>query len=144
MTERRDPTGPHMLPPPFVLREDTGSHRAQLPPESDPPVSARGLSWKAVLSVASILFALAGSVGTYLYTHAEAEAEQRARHREVIARLDRIEDDVAAVAVRHADSEREIHEQRLASAGFESRIEARVDAHDRELEKMERRRRGER
>jgi uncharacterized UPF0160 family protein len=143
MSERRDPSGSHVFPP-LVLREDvTGSHRT-LPPDSEPPVSARGLSWKAVLSVASILFALAGSVGTYLYTHAEAEAEQRARHREVITRLDRIEEDVAAMAGRLADSEREVHEQRTQFAVFESSTEARIAGIDRELEKIERRRRGER
>lgn len=141
MTDRRDPSGSAAIPPPpFVPRDDTGSHRAQLPPESEPPVSTRGLSWKAVLAVGSVLTGLAGSVGTYLYTHAEAEAENRARHREVIARLDRIEDDVSAVAgslARHG-TQIEQHETRLAV------IVRDVEALDREIEKMERRRRGER
>jgi hypothetical protein len=139
----REPSGQHAIPPPPLVyqREDTGSHRAALPP-SEPPVSARGLSWKAVLSVASILVALGGSVGTYLYTHAEAEAEQRGRHREVIRRLDRIEDDVSSIASRLADSERELHENRTRLAVFQSGTDARLASIDRELEKIERRRRG--
>lgn len=63
-------------------------------PKEVPAVSARGLSWKAVASVASVLFALAGSVVTYVYTQAEERTERRAEHREVVTRLRRIEDDV--------------------------------------------------
>jgi hypothetical protein len=143
MTDRRDPSGSHLLLPPHppLVREDiTGSHRAQLPPDSDPPVSARGLSWKAILSVASILVALVGSVGTYLYTHAEAEADSRARHREVIARLDRIEDDVSAIAGQLAQHETQLHEHSTRMAVLVRDVEVL----ERELEKMERRRRGER
>jgi hypothetical protein len=52
----REPSGQHaILPPPLVpQREDTGSHRAQLPP-SDPPVSSRGVSWKGLAGVCGLL-----------------------------------------------------------------------------------------
>jgi hypothetical protein len=62
--------------------------------DSNPPISAKGASWKLIAAVGSILFSLGASVGTYLYTHAEQEADDRARHREVITRLDRIEDEL--------------------------------------------------
>lgn len=51
MTEREH-TGPHPIPPP-CHGPDTGSHR--LVPPSDPPISAHGLSWKAIASNGNII-----------------------------------------------------------------------------------------
>ena len=52
----REPSGPLAIPPPPLVpqREDTGAHRA-LPPESDPPVTARGVSWKALAGACALL-----------------------------------------------------------------------------------------
>jgi hypothetical protein len=53
----REPSGPHAIPPPPLVphREDTGSHRAHLPPESEPPVTRRGPSWGALAGVCALL-----------------------------------------------------------------------------------------
>lgn len=115
-SHEHDHTGSHTIPPP---------PRVPTIPSSEPPISKRGLSWKAIASVASILFALAGSAGTYVYTHAEERAVAQARHREIIARLDRIEDVAESAAARDARHERvdamhdtriAVHETRLAAA----------------------------
>jgi hypothetical protein len=120
----RETTGPHPLPP---LADP---HRG-----SEPPISARGVSWKVVLAFLSALWAVGGLTGTVIYTHAESQADDRARdvrerefRREVIARLDRIEtSSVTSV-------------QRLGEHGTVIAVLRRdVDAHDRELETLKRR-----
>jgi hypothetical protein len=114
MTERRDPTGPHMLPPPFVLREDTGSHRAQLPPPSDPPVTRRGPSWGALAAVCALLLlpSIAGLV-------------QLGR---VLEQLEQLREDVAPLA-----ASSRTHETQLAVLRRDH------DALERDFGKLERR-----
>lgn len=86
--------------------------------DSNPPISAKGASWKTIAAVGSVLVSLACSVGTYLYTHAEEEAEAHARHREVITRLERIEEELSELGPRVArhDTAIAVQSARIASA----------------------------
>jgi hypothetical protein len=129
MTDRRDPSGSHLLlppHPPMVVREDTtGSHRAQLPPDSDPPITSRGVSWK-------IIGALFAGVGTVLLIPMIIVLVQLGRAIELVEQLRVDVEDLRAEIAPLAERQRETE---LALAV----LRRDVGALEREVEKMERR-----
>ncbi len=122
VTSPRENTGPHPIP-------------AYVPPESEPPVSARGLTWKALAGLAAALIGLLGSTLTITYAIGESAAEQRARDREQSAQLTRIEADIRSIVARSQRHDAQIarHDTRLEVYG------ARIAANERAIEETKRR-----
>jgi hypothetical protein len=120
-------TGPHPLPP------LVGGH----PPGrgSDPPISAKGVSWKVVGTALGFLFTAATTIGTVVYTQGVERAEQRAEARSTREALAAIRADQR---VQHLRIERS--EARLA--GHDTQIgivERDVREIGHELDELERR-----
>lgn len=123
----RENTGPHAIPPPpFVPRDPFGPA-----PESDPPFTSKGASWKTIAAALGVVATIIGSTITLSYQIGERAAEQRARDAEQTGQLEVITRRIERIgnAREHDREELTAHRERLASH------RERIDALEREINK---------
>jgi flagellar motility protein MotE (MotC chaperone) len=81
-------TGPHAIPPPPIVPRDPF---ASTPPESEPPISAKGASWKTIAAALGVIASIVASALGLSYQIGETSAAQRARDREISAQIEVID-----------------------------------------------------
>lgn len=128
----REATGPHPVPP--LLRP---------PADSEPPISPRGASWKAIGAALAVLLGIIGSTLTISYQIGLREAEQRARDATQSEQLDEQGEQLKQVA-------RDVRVMRDAQLGYREQLSAHrerlqtlrrdVDVNGREIRELNKRR----
>lgn len=131
----REPTGSHAIPPPPMV-EMPRDPFASAPPTSEPPISAKGATWKTIAQTAIVLAGVVASALGISHQIGESAADARARDRELSAAveiIDRRTERIDSAQGAHRD-EITVHRERLAATA------RRLDAIERELNKRRDRR----
>lgn len=130
-----DSTGPHAIPPPPLVPRDPF---AAPPPESDPPISAKGASWKTIAAAVSVIAGIVASTVTLSYQIGERAAEQRARDAEQSGQLEIIDRRIDRIGEAQLEQGDEItaHRERLTQLRHD------VDTNTSEIRDLNKRRGG--
>lgn len=130
-----DSTGPHAIPPPAMVPRDPF---ALPPPESDPPFTSKGASWKTIAAALGVIITIVVSALGLSYQIGETGADQRARDREISAQIEVIDRRTERIgdAQEHQREELSTHRAELRE------LRRDVDANESELRDLNKRRGG--